>query len=51
MNGNVDYKNKDAHGKPKVYGGAVKKLKKYVDNNPRIREILDELSELRAEKY
>ncbi len=46
INGNTDYKD----GRQKIYGGAVKKLKKVMDNHPRIQAILTELSELRNEK-
>lgn len=51
INGNVDYKNVGEGGKAKVYGGAIKKLKKVMDKHPRIQEILLELSELRSDKY
>jgi len=46
LHGNVDYrKNK------KVYGGIEKKLKKIVDSDPKIKEILDKIAELRQEKW
>jgi len=46
LNGNVDYKN----GK-KVYGGARKKIKKIIENDERIKEILKRMTELRQEKW
>lgn len=46
LNGNVDYKN----GK-KIYGGARKKMKKIIENDKRIRDILKRISELRDEEY
>jgi predicted transcriptional regulator len=46
LNGNVDYKN----GK-KIYGGARKKMKKIIENDKEIREILRKISELRDEEY
>jgi len=46
LNGNVDYKN----GK-KVYGGARKKIRKIIENDERIREILKKISELRDENW
>jgi RNA polymerase sigma factor (sigma-70 family) len=46
LNGNVDYKN----GK-KVYGGARKKIRKIIENDEAIKEILQEMSELRAEQW
>ncbi len=46
LNGNVDYKN----GK-KVYGGARKKIKKIIENDEKIKEILKKMSDLREEKW
>jgi DNA-binding CsgD family transcriptional regulator len=46
LNGNVDYKN----GK-RVYGGARKKIRKIIENDERIKEILKKMDELRAEKW
>jgi DNA-binding CsgD family transcriptional regulator len=46
LNGNVDYKN----GK-KVYGGARKKIKKIVENDARIKDILQQMSDIREEKW
>src|SRR5574338_354000 len=51
LNGNTDYKNNGKDGKPKVYGGCVKKLKKLASQNGRIVEILKELDELRNERW
>ncbi len=51
INGNTDYKNFDGKGQPKVFGGAIKKLKKLLSRNQRVKEILAELNELRAEKW
>ncbi len=45
IHGNVDYKK----GR-KVYGGSSKRLKKIIDVDPKIKEILDKISELRALK-
>jgi len=39
MHGNIDYKNQK-----KRYGGIVKKLKKICFNQPKIKDILDEMS-------
>jgi DNA-binding CsgD family transcriptional regulator len=46
LNGNVDYKN----GK-KIYGGARKKIKKIIENDEKIKDILRKMSELRQEKW
>lgn len=57
INGNVDYKNcKDDDGgkslkKSKTYGGSKKKLRKILENDPKIKEILAKIHELRAEKW
>lgn len=45
LNGNVDYKN----GK-KLYGGCKKKIKKSLDSNKKIIELLRKMSELRVQK-
>lgn len=46
LNGNVDYKN----GK-KIYGGARKKIRKIIENDEKIKEILLKMSEIRNEKW
>lgn len=46
LNGNVDYKN----GK-RVYGGARKKIKKIIQNDEKIIEILKKISELREQRW
>jgi predicted transcriptional regulator len=46
LNGNVDYKN----GK-KVYGGAKKKINKIIENDEKIKEILNKIVETRNEKW
>jgi len=46
LNGNVDYKN----GK-KIYGGARKKIRKIIENDDKIKEILDQMSAVRDEKW
>lgn len=46
LNGNVDYKN----GK-RVYGGAKKKLNKIVENDDKIKEILQKIKLVRDEKW
>jgi DNA-binding CsgD family transcriptional regulator len=46
LNGNVDYKN----GK-RVYGGARKKIKKIIENDDKIKEILTKIAECREEKW
>mgnify|MGYP003478373584 FL=1 len=43
--GNIDY----THGKPRVYGGCLQKIKKYISKNIEIQELLNELLELREE--
>lgn len=49
LNGNVDYKN--GRGTIKVYGGAKKKIRKIIDTDPRIKEILQEINRIREEKW
>lgn len=44
INGNCDYRN----GK-RIYGGAKKKLRRLVDKDPEIKEIIAELAEINAE--
>lgn len=46
LNGNVDYKN----GK-RVYGGARKKIKKIIENDEKIIEILNRMKTIREEKW
>ncbi len=46
LNGNVDYKN----GK-KIYGGARKKIRKIMEHDSKIKEILQKISELRSESW
>jgi DNA-binding CsgD family transcriptional regulator len=46
LNGNVDYKN----GK-KIYGGARKKIRKIIESDERIKNILNKIRELREEKW
>lgn len=46
LNGNVDYKN----GK-KVYGGARKKIKKIIEMDDKIKDILQKMQEVRDEKW
>ncbi len=46
LNGNVDYKN----GK-KIYGGARKKIRKIIENDEKIKEILGKMEEIRMEKW
>jgi len=46
LNGNVDYKN----GK-KIYGGARKKIRKIIENDGPIKEILQKMQECRDEKW
>jgi RNA polymerase sigma factor (sigma-70 family) len=46
LNGNVDYKN----GK-KIYGGARKKIKKIIENDDKIKNILVRMAECREEKW
>jgi len=48
IQGNVDYSVK---GKPKIYGGAVKKLRKLVLKNTEIKELLDRINELKEERF
>jgi DNA-binding CsgD family transcriptional regulator len=46
LNGNVDYKN----GK-RVYGGARKKIRKIIENDEKIKEILQKIAEVREDKW
>jgi predicted transcriptional regulator len=46
LNGNVDYKN----GK-RVYGGARKKIRKIIENDDKIKSILDKMRTTRDEKW
>ena len=46
LNGNVDYKN----GK-KVYGGARKKIRKIIESDQAIKDILQKMKECREEKW
>jgi len=44
VNGNCDYRN----GK-KIYGGAKKKLRKLADKDPKIQEIITQMTEIHAQ--
>ena len=46
LNGNVDYKN----GK-KIYGGARKKIRKIIENDEKIKDILDKMRDARELKW
>jgi DNA-binding CsgD family transcriptional regulator len=46
LNGNVDYKN----GK-KIYGGARKKIRKIIENDDKIKDILSKMTEVRDNKW
>jgi predicted DNA-binding protein YlxM (UPF0122 family) len=46
LNGNVDYKD----GR-RVYGGSMKKIKKIIEMDDKIKDILDKMSALRNEKW
>ena len=46
LNGNVDYKK----GKV-IYGGSKKKIRKIIEGDEKIREILNKISELRESEY
>lgn len=46
LNGNVDYKN----GR-KIYGGARKKLKKIIENDEKVKDILRRMQDCRDEKW
>jgi len=46
LNGNVDYKN----GK-KVYGGSKKKILKIIENDEKIRNILNKMKEIRYARW
>lgn len=46
LNGNVDYKNKKV-----VYGGTKKRLKKIIETDTKIKEILDKMSDIRNNKW
>ncbi len=46
LNGNVDYKN----GK-KIYGGARKKIRKIIENDEKIKDILNKMRDAREEKW
>lgn len=46
LNGNVDYKHKR-----RIYGGATKKIKKIIDNDENIKNILSQIRDLREEKW
>lgn len=47
LNGNVDYKK----GSSKSYGGSKRKLKKIIENDQRIKEILDKIKEIRENEW
>lgn len=46
INGNVDYK----HGK-RIYGGTRKKIRKIIESDEKIKEILAKISAVREEKW
>lgn len=46
LNGNVDYKN----GK-KIYGGARKKIRKIIENDEKIKNILEQMNQIRQSKW
>lgn len=46
LHGNVDYKN----GR-RIYGGSRKKIRKIIESDTKIKEILEKLSALREEKW
>jgi hypothetical protein len=61
LNGNCDYKNKNKDNdkgginnnksKPIVYGGTKKKLRKIMDSDQKILDLLQKIKECRDEKW
>jgi predicted transcriptional regulator len=53
LNGNVDYSKKDRDGlkDPRIYGGSLRKIKKLVQEDKRIQDILYQINELREETW
>lgn len=56
INGNVDYKQtngKDSmsNKKAKSYGGSLKKLRRLLEQDPRVQEILAKIAQVRSEKW
>jgi len=59
INGNVDYgkkndadaENRKTPQKSKVYGGSRKKLRRLLEEDPKVRAILAKMAEVRAEKW
>jgi len=56
INGNVDYKikskdGKDLSKKAKSYGGSLKKLRRLLEQDPKIQEILARIAQVRSEKW
>lgn len=49
--GNVDYKNKDARGKPIAYGGIKMRLAPIVKKDERINKILIEIADIRENAF
>jgi hypothetical protein len=59
LNGNCDYKNKgnknkdnkDNTGKVIIYGGSKKKIKKIIDSDEKIKDLLQKIEDCRNEKW
>lgn len=56
INGNVDYKikgkdDKDAAKKAKSYGGSLKKLRRLLEQDPKVQDILARIALVRSEKW
>lgn len=46
LRGNIDYRN----GRT-IYGGTEKKLKRIIETDPKVKEILDKINEIRTNKW
>ena len=51
LQGNIQYSTKDNVTTKKGYGGSKKRLKKLIDLDPRIKDILDRMAEIRESKW
>jgi|SRR5271166_2038155 len=51
INGNVSYSDIDKHGNPITYGGSRSKIRKLIDEDPKIQAILKKIADIREETW
>jgi DNA-binding CsgD family transcriptional regulator len=51
INGNCNYNEISPNGKPTIYGGSRSKIRKLIDEDPKIQDILKQIATIRDESW